>query len=125
MQLTENFNLDEFRCKDGTPVPDEYICNAKKLAENLQVLREELGAPLPVNSGYRSPSYNKRIGGVPNSQHLKAAAADITTKNKTPKQLAALIEKLIKQGKMHNGGLGVYKGFVHYDVRPEPARWTG
>lgn len=125
MQLTENFHLSEFACKDGTPVPDALVCNVTRLAQNLQVLRNELGAPIHINSGYRTPSYNSRIGGVTNSQHLKATAADITTKHKSPKQLAVLIERLIKAGKMHDGGIGVYKGFVHYDVRQKHARWTG
>jgi uncharacterized protein YcbK (DUF882 family) len=123
MQLTENFELIEFICKDGSPVPDEYMHNVKLLAENLQVLRDELGEPVRINSAYRSPNYNKRIGGKPASKHLVAQAADITVKGKTPKQLALIIERLISQRKMKQGGLGVYPGFVHYDVRGTKARW--
>jgi uncharacterized protein YcbK (DUF882 family) len=123
MQLTENFELIEFVCKDGSPVPDEYMHNVKLLAENLQVLRDELGEPIRINSAYRSPNYNKRIGGKPASKHLIAQAADITVKGKTPKQLALIIERLISQRKMKQGGLGVYPGFVHYDVRGTKARW--
>ena len=44
-------------------------------------------------------------------------------KSKTPRQVKAIIERLIKAGKMHNGGIGLYPGFVHYDVRSRPARW--
>lgn len=123
MQLTENFELIEFVCKDGSPVPDEYMHNVKTLAENLQVLRDEIGEPIRINSAYRSPNYNKRIGGKPASKHLVAQAADITVKGKTPKQLAVIIERLISQRKMKQGGLGVYPGFVHYDVRGTKARW--
>jgi uncharacterized protein YcbK (DUF882 family) len=123
--LTENFSIEEFACKDGTPVPENLACNVQLLAENLQVLRDYLDAPIHVNSGYRTESYNKKIGGAKRSQHLLAKAADITTKHKTPKQLAAIIEKLIKEGKMKQGGIGVYKGFVHYDVRGRGDRWTG
>jgi uncharacterized protein YcbK (DUF882 family) len=123
MQLTENFNLEEWRCKDGTPVPDNLVCNVQKLAENLQVLRDYLGEPIRLNSGYRTPAYNRKIGGAPKSQHTLGKAADITVKSKTPKQLKAVIEKLIKEGKMHNGGVGLYSGFIHYDVRPQPSRW--
>lgn len=123
MQLTENFELIEFVCKDGSAVPEQYMMNVLTLAENLQVLREELGEPVRINSAYRSPNYNKRIGGAKNSKHLLAQAADITVKGKTPKQLAAIIERLISQRKMKQGGLGVYPGFVHYDVRGTKARW--
>lgn len=123
MQLTENFELIEFVCKDGSPVPEEYMHNVKELAENLQVLRDEVGEPIRINSAYRSPNYNKRIGGKPASKHLLAQAADITVKGKTPKQLAAIIERLISQRKMKQGGLGIYPGFVHYDVRGTKARW--
>jgi uncharacterized protein YcbK (DUF882 family) len=54
---------------------------------------------------------------------MKAMAGDLTTKSKTPKQLAAIIEKLIAEKKMKQGGLGIYPGFVHYDVRGTKARW--
>jgi uncharacterized protein YcbK (DUF882 family) len=123
MKLTENFNVIEFACKDGTPVPEKYLCNVQTLAYNLQVLRDYLGEPVRLNSGYRTPSYNKKVGGKPASKHLTAEAADITVKSKSPKQLAVIIEKLISQGKMKQGGLGVYPGFTHYDVRGTKARW--
>lgn len=123
MELTKNFNIEEFRCHDGTAVPSELIGNVKQLAENLQALRDYLGEPIHLNSGYRTPAYNAKVGGKKKSQHLLAKAADITTKNKTPKQLAAIIEKLIMQGKMKQGGIGIYAGFVHYDIRGTKARW--
>lgn len=122
-QLTDNFNINEFACRDGTPVPDELECNVIVLAHNLQILREYLGEPIRLNSGYRTPEYNKRIGGAKNSQHVKAKAADITVKSKTPRQLAAIIEKLISERKMKQGGIGIYPGFVHYDIRGTKARW--
>jgi len=123
MQLTTNFSLSEFACKDGTPVPDELLHNVQLLATNLQVLRDYLGESIHINSGYRTPAYNAKVGGKKASFHLKAMAGDLTTKSRTPKQLAAVIEKLIAQGKMKQGGLGVYPGFVHYDVRGVKARW--
>lgn len=123
MKLTNNFSLAEFACKDGTPVPPELIPNVQLLANNLQVLRDHLGEPIHVNSGYRSPGYNAKVGGKKNSYHLKAMAGDLTCKSKTPKQLAAIIEKLIATRKMKQGGIGIYPGFVHYDVRGTKARW--
>lgn len=123
MQLTKNFTTEEFRCHDGTPVPSEFEQNVKVLANNLQILRDFLEEPIHVNSGYRTPIYNAKVGGKKKSQHLLAKAADITVKSKTPKQLGAVIEKLITQGKMKQGGLGIYPGFVHYDVRGTRARW--
>jgi len=125
MKLTKNFSLIEFNCKDedGTQVPEELMPNLHKLAESLQILRDEIGEPIHINSGYRTPEHNEAIGGEKNSYHMKAMAADITTKNKTPKKLKALIEKLIGEGKMRQGGVGLYNGFVHYDVRGRRARW--
>ena len=123
MKLTENFKRQEFDCKDGTKVPAELLPNIQKLAEQLQILRDCLGESIHINSGYRSPAYNKRIGGVKNSQHVLGKAADITCKSKTPKQLAAIIEKLITAGTLRFGGIGVYPGFVHVDIRQGKARW--
>lgn len=121
--LTKNFDITEFSCNDGTPVPSEYLPNVKKLAEQLQILRDELNEPIHINSAYRHKEYNKKIGGEKNSQHLLAKAADITVKSKTPKQLAALIEKMISEGKLKFGGMGIYPGFVHVDIRNQKARW--
>lgn len=125
MQLTTNFNIKEFDCKDGTPVPKKYYGNVQKLANNLQVLRDYLGVAVTVTgSGYRTPSHNKKVGGAKNSQHLTGSGADINAAGFTPKKLAAVIEKLILEGKMSEGGIGIYKGFVHYDIRGTKARWT-
>lgn len=123
MQLTKNFTREEFDCHDGTKVPQQYMGNLKELAENLQLLREAIGKPVIVNSGYRTPAYNTKIGGVGKSQHLTASAADIRVKGLTADQLHVEIEQLIKEHKIHNGGLGWYNTFCHYDVRPAAARW--
>lgn len=123
MRLTKNFELSEFQCHDGTPVPAELMKNVQLLADNLQVLRDDIGEPIRINSAYRHPEYNKRIGGARNSQHIQAKAADITAKSYSPKKLAARIERLIAAGKMKQGGIGIYPGFVHYDVRGTRARW--
>ena len=123
MKLTSNFYLREFECNDGTAIPEKYIDNVNKLAKNLQVLRDEIKQPIHINSSYRHTAYNKKIGGAKYSQHLTASASDITSKNIRPKKLAGTILKLIKQGKMTEGGVGLYNGFVHYDIRGKKARW--
>ena len=123
MQLTKNFYLHEFSCNDGTPVPEKFMDNVQELANNLQALRDFIGQPIHINSSYRHTAYNKKIGGAKFSQHLTASASDITSKNITPKKLARTILKLIKQGKMTEGGVGLYNGFVHYDIRGKKSRW--
>lgn len=125
MQLTKNFSLHEFACNDAnnTPVPFDLQPNVAELAKNLQVLRDVLGEPIHINSAYRTVAYNAKVGGKKNSFHLKAMAADITTKNKSPLELYIIIEQLISIGKMKQGGLGLYKGFVHYDIRGIHVRW--
>ena len=123
-QLTRNFHRKEFDCKDGTKVPEEFKNNLVKLAVNLQVLRDDLGSTIVISSGYRTPKYNKRVGGALASQHLTASASDLSQNKETPLELYKRIEKLIKQGKMHNGGLGLYNTFVHYDIRQKTTRWN-
>jgi uncharacterized protein YcbK (DUF882 family) len=123
MQLTNNFKLDEFTCRDGSVVPDEYLPNVINLCENLQILREELGRPIIVISGYRSPDYNTKIKGAKRSQHLFAKAADIVVPGMTSLEVRDTIIKLIKEGKMRKGGVGIYPTFTHYDVRGFNARW--
>ncbi len=125
MKLEENFSLSEFRCRDGSDVPEELMDNVRLLAKNLQVLREHVGKPIRVISGYRSPTYNKKIGGARKSQHMVAKAADIKISGMSPAEVKAVIVQLIKEGKMHSGGIGLYTTFTHYDVRGWNARWYG
>jgi uncharacterized protein YcbK (DUF882 family) len=122
-KITTNFSLEEFNCKDGSIMPNGVMINIIKLAKNLQVLRDAIGKSIIINSAYRSPEYNKKIGGVKDSQHLKGNASDITVKGMTPKEVAKIIEGLIASGKMQQGGIGIYPNFTHYDIRGVKARW--
>ena len=71
--------------------PQEIACRGDaKLAvdeaamDKLQALRDRLGVPLIVNSAYRSPEYNRRIGGATRSMHMQAKAFDISMANHDP-----------------------------------------
>ena len=123
--LTKNFSLREFRCRDGSEIPTEYMDNVRLLAKNLQVLRDHIGLPIRVISGYRSPPYNRKIGGARKSQHMLAKASDIKVSGMTPDQVRSTILQLIDEGKMMQGGVGRYVTFTHYDVRGRCARWSG
>ena len=123
MQLTENFHINEFACKDGTPVPEELYDNVEELALNLQVIRDFCACPIYLLSGYRTPEHNKRVGGAKSSQHLLAKAGDLRTTEYTSKELYNIIEELINIGAVKQGGLGYYDTFVHYDIRGTKARW--
>lgn len=121
LQVTPNFNLSEMEYYDV--VPPKLIANAVELLNNLQVLRDACQKPIFILSGYRSVDRNKAVGGVVKSQHMFANAADIQIEDMSPLQIKNLIEKLIKEGKMKQGGLGIYDSWVHYDTRGTAARW--
>jgi uncharacterized protein YcbK (DUF882 family) len=123
MKLTNNFNLNEFN-KHNFPLTETILRNIQELAKNLQVLRDEVKKPIKITSGYRDPSFNKKIGGATQSRHITGQAADLKIEGYTPKQVASIIEKLIAAGKMKQGGLGIYSTWIHYDVRGTAARWT-
>jgi uncharacterized protein YcbK (DUF882 family) len=122
-QLSKNFHIREFKCKDGSKVPESLEANVRLLATQLQALRDFIGIPITLNSAYRTEAYNASIGGSPKSQHKLAKAADLVTSKYTPDELANIIKNLIKEGKMMQGGVGVYPSFVHYDCRNVEARW--
>lgn len=124
MKLTPNFSKSEFDCRDGSEMPSDVLDNVKELAKNLQVIRDEIGKSIHVNSGYRSPSYNKKIGGATRSQHLLGNAADLRVNGMKPSELHKVILRLIKGKKISEGGVGLYRTFVHYDIRGRKARWN-
>lgn len=122
-QITKNFHYLEFASKDGAKLPKELEANLVELVQNLQVLREYVGKKITINSGYRSPEHNKKIGGVKESFHVRAMAADIVVEGHTPRQVKEIIQHLILTGRMKEGGIGLYDTFVHYDTRGTKARW--
>lgn len=84
MKKIKYFSLSEFlnsatakRLKiDNTPT-FEVVDNLNKLADYLDVIREKVGKPILISSGFRCPVLNKAVGGVSNSQHQKGLAADL------------------------------------------------
>lgn len=123
MNLTQHFKLEEFDCRDGSPTPQHIQIRLVELAMNLEKLRAYLGAPITITSGYRTPEYNRKVGGAPRSQHVEGRAADIRVQGLSPAQVAAKIEELIANGDMAQGGIGIYNSWVHYDIRGVRVRW--
>lgn len=84
MKKIKYFNLSEFLNSatakrlgiDNTP-SFEIVDNLNKLADYLDIIREKLGKPILISSGFRCPVLNKAVGGVANSQHQKGLAADL------------------------------------------------
>ena len=62
---------------DNTPSDMNVLSNLCRLAAFLQTIRNELHLPIIVNSAYRSPEVNAKVGGVSSSYHVKGLAADI------------------------------------------------
>ena len=123
MKLTTNFSLNEFN-KRNYNVPTDVLRNLLELAKNLQVLRDVVKKPIKITSGYRPAELNSKVGGATKSRHITGEAADFKIEGYTPKQVAAIIEKLIAEGKMKQGGLGTYSTWTHFDVRGTKARWA-
>lgn len=101
----------------------ELVENIKQLAESLQVLREYLNKPILINIAYRPVWWELKKGRSGNSLHTKGLAADINVQGITTQDLKEVIEHLIKENKMKQGGLGYYPAFIHYDIRGKKARW--
>ena len=121
--LTKNFSKSEFDCNSGCDMPEDVFENVEVHAQNLQTIRDFLNESIKINSGYRCPSYNSKVGGASKSQHLTGNASDLVAHNYTPSQLADVIEGLIRIGAIDEGGLGRYNTFTHYDRRGTKARW--
>lgn len=82
--MSKYFSLSELTrsataLKEGIPNdPNEaQIKDLKRLMDYLDKVREAFGKAIIVTSGFRSERLNKRIGGAPDSQHMKGQAADI------------------------------------------------
>jgi len=87
MNLSAHVTIAEFERSDvatnfgiDNKMDSFQIERAKALCENVfEPIRKHVGAPIRINSGYRSPAVNKRAGGAKTSQHcaLNGAAMDL------------------------------------------------
>lgn len=105
----EHFTGKEFRCKDGT---EEFLF-CPNLIEVLERIRKIVNSPVIINSGYRTPEWNTKVGGTKCSYHMKGMAADIVVKGHTTKEVAKIADEIMK----NHGGVIRYTNFVHVDVR--------
>ena len=102
-----NFSPEEIACRgDGTIRINEAAL------DKLQALREKLGVPLIVHSAYRSPNYNRKVGGAEHSMHLQGAAFDISMTNHDPDAFEAAARAV------GFTGFGFYprQNFMHIDI---------
>ena len=113
-QLSTNFYVREFRCHDGS----DKILICAETVKILQAVRDYFGKPVNINSAYRTESYNKTVGGVSNSQHVKGTACDIRVQDVPPKAVAGFL-----QANYPKSGIGLYNTFVHIDRRGYESYW--
>ena len=118
--MTKNFKREEFACK-GVGCCGKSAPISEELVNNLQTLRDRVGKSLTVNSGFRCKTHNARVGGEDNSMHTIGIAVDIAVPaGMTPDELAKIAETIPA---FRDGGIGIYKSWVHLDVRKGKARW--
>lgn len=88
----------------------------------LDEARERAGIPFVINSAYRSPEHNAKIGGKPNSSHIKGLAVDISVTNS--RQRFIVLNALLEVGFTR---IGIADTFIHVDLDNEKSKdviWT-
>jgi len=116
IELTEYFSLREFEC----PCCRRVMLSPDLLAR-LNHLRMVINRPIYINSGYRCPEENQRVGGVSGSYHLLGMAVDIHVQDYLLSDLLAFAQEI------GFNGIGYYekRNFLHLDIRPGQKRvWT-
>jgi uncharacterized protein YcbK (DUF882 family) len=118
---SEHLSWAELACKDGTEYPHSFTLDVTRLpnlVEGFEALRQQIHQPLIVLSAYRTPQYNKLIGGASRSQHTEGRALDIRTpKGLTNRQLFDQLVNLSNVTPIR--GIGLYRWGCHFDVRPQ------
>ena len=115
VKLSDHFKVREFACKDGT----DPVFVSESLVGILEAIRLHFGAPVHINSTYRTPQHNAEEGGVKTSQHTYGLAADIRVDGHTPAEVYAVADSMLGE----HGGVGIYDTFVHVDVRSKKSRF--
>ncbi len=109
-RLSANFVLSEI----AQGVKGRWALVQPHLVEHLQAVRDATGGPLFVNSGYRSPAYNRGVGGASFSRHQWGDAADVRS---DAVDLLLLGSLCLDEGA---GWVGYYESHVHCDWRDDP-----
>ena len=138
--LSEHFKLGEFTRNNSHPevynIPThEAIANLKRVCEWLEVLRKRYNdkygvgeEPIRINSGYRSPQLNKKIGGVAGSNHLTGCAVDIRVLGMEQLiRYATILLDYADESKLDFDELLIERNrygaiWVHFAVRPKENR---
>ena len=91
------FNSKEFFVTDtgldNSVSSSSHLVNIANLWHYLNKIREELGAPIIINSAYRTPQVNKQVNGSKRSLHMQGRAADIRTKSEYMSRLRSILSK--------------------------------
>lgn len=108
ISISDNFKLKEFRCNDNS---DKIILDVDFVRDKLQKIRDHFGVPVTINSAFRTPAYNKKVGGALSSYHLKGQAFDIVVQGVKPEHVAKYAQQIGVPGIIQ------YNTFVHVDSR--------
>lgn len=113
-KIGQHFKVREFACQDGSQVVfiDSYLVSI------LDILRNQVGKPVIINSGYRTPRRNELVGGAKYSYHMRGMAADIRIDGMGAKEIANKLNAIVP----NECGIIVYKTWVHIDTRTEKYR---
>lgn len=115
--LTDNFKVREFACKDGS---DVVFINCM-LPLVCQAVRNWFGKAFTPNSAYRTAEHNKAVGGVAHSYHVSGRAVDIPTpQGSTPKELYDFLDKLCG----NSFEIGLYNWGCHVAITDGKKRFT-
>lgn len=106
--LSTNFKVKEFACQDKS---DTVVLHTEFITDKLQKIRTHFNKPITINSAYRTPTHNRKVGGSSNSYHVKGRAFDIVVKGVTPNEVAKYAQSIGIKGIIR------YSWGVHVDSR--------
>lgn len=125
-QNFRNFATHEFTqyfARAANETPDRNLwANIVPTLRVVDDLRDHFGKPCIITSSYRSPRYNAKVGGAPQSYHTRFNALDIKINGVSPRKVYDVLNNWRHHGRFA-GGLGLYSTFVHIDTRGRNATW--